>query len=478
MAMQRLSGLDAAFLALETDRSTGHVGGLSIFDPATAPEPLSLERILRLYAERVPLVPVMRRRLARLPMGVDQPFWVDDPDFDLTYHVREAALPRPGTQAQLTEFVARLHERPLDQDRPLWESYFITGLEHGQVASYLKIHHAAMDGVSGNDVLAALMDLSPEGRDLDPPAPWAPEAFPTSWRLGARAVQDLARRPVDAVRIATDTARALPALVPVVGPWLGRALGRSAPDGELIETTGGRLPPVTLLNQTITPHRRIGFASVPLEEVKDVKNAFGVTVNDVIMSLCAGVIRRWLLARAALPEQPLVAMVPVSIRGTGPDGSLGNKVSAMLAALPTHEADPVARLHVSHEATLHAKGQQAVIPQGLVDEITDFAPPALMMRAFRAIFGTHIMNRAPAFNVVISNVPGPNVPIYFAGAKMLAHYPVSIVTDGLALNITVISYLGQLHFGLVADRTVVPDVDLMAAHLRDELDLLLAAAAG
>lgn len=475
--MQRLSGLDAAFLALETERSTGHVGGLSIFDPSTAPEPLDLDRILRVYAERVPLVPVMRRRLARLPWGVDQPFWVDDPDFDLTYHVREAALPTPGTLAQLTEFVARVHERPLDQDRPLWEAYFITGLEHGRVASYIKIHHAAMDGVSGNDVLAALMDLSPEGRDLPPPAPWTPAPVPGSWRLGARAAQDLVRRPVEAARLAADVARSAPALVPVVGPWLGRALGRRPSGGEQPLDSAGLLPPATLLNQTITPHRRIGVGSLSLAEIKSVKNAFGVTVNDVVMSLCAGVIRSWLLDRGALPDQPLVAMVPVSIRDAGPDGSMGNKVSAMLASLPTHLADPVARLQVSHRATQHAKGQQAALPQGLVDEITDFAPPALMTRAFRAIFGTHIMNRVPAFNVVISNVPGPPVPIYLAGAMMLAHYPVSIVTDGLALNITVVSYLDELHFGLLADRTVVPDVAEMTAHLRDELDLLLAAAA-
>lgn len=477
---QRLSGLDAAFLALETDRSTGHVGGLSILDPSTAPEPLDLARVRAVYAERIPLISVLRRRLVRLPMGLDQPFWVDDPDFDLAYHVRESALPKPGSQAQLSELIARLHQRPLDLTRPLWEAYFITGLEGGRVASYIKVHHAAMDGVSGNDLIAALMDLEPTGRAMPAPEPWQPPPLPGRWRITRRVAVDLARRPVEAAKLAADTARALPGAVPLVGSTLGpavnRVLGRGTDDGELIDVAAGRAP-VTPFNVDITPHRRLGLVSLDLADVKAVKNAFGVTVNDVVMAVSAGALRRWLLERDALPEQALVAMVPISIRtGSSEGGDLGNKVSAMLAQLPTHLADPVDRLTVSHLATKQAKAQQAFIPQGLVDDVADFAPPAFVNRASRAIFGLHVLNRTPAFNVVISNVPGPQVPIYFAGAMMLAHYPVSIVTDGLALNITVISYLGSLHFGLLADRTAVPDVDAMAATFRDELALLVEAA--
>ncbi len=487
---RRLSGLDAAFLALETERSTGHVGGLSIIDPATAAEPLDLDRMLRLYAERVPLVPVLRRRLVRLPFGIDQPYWVDDPGFDLTYHVRESALPSPGDDDQLRELVARLHERPLDLDRPLWESHLITGLRGGLVASYIKIHHAAMDGVAGNDLIGALMDLSPEGRDLPPAEAWRPRPLPGPWRLTGRAAADVARRPVEAARIAADVARAVPVALPLVGPavapLVSRVLGRGTPDGELLEATAGRAP-VTPFNVDITPHRLLGLSGLSLDDVKTVKNAFGVSVNDVVMAVSAGALRAWLLERDALPEHPLVAMVPVSIRTgpirTGRDGAgggreLGNKVSAMLAQLPTHLADPVERLHVSHEATQHAKEQQAFIPQGLVDEVSDFAPPALMNRAFRAVFGWHVLNRVPAFNVVVSNVPGPPIPIYLAGAQVLAHYPLSIVTDGLALNITVLSYLGRLHVGLVADRRAVPDVQALADRLPAELDVLLAAARG
>lgn len=478
---RRLSGLDAAFLALETERSTGHVGGLSILDPSTAREPLDLDRVLRLYAERVALVPVLRRRLVHLPLGVDQPYWVDDPDFDLTYHVRESALPKPGDDGQLAELVARLHERPLDLSRPLWEAYLITGLRGGRMASYIKIHHAAMDGMAGNDLMAALMDVTPQGRTPPATGPWRPPALPGPWRLVGRAAADLVRRPVEAARIAADVARAVPEVLPWVGPAVApvvnRVLGRETDDG-LLEVAAGRAP-VTPLNVDITPHRRLGLVSLPLDDIARVKRAFDVSLNDVVMAVSAGVLRGWLLEREALPEHPLVAMVPVSIRtGAADGGELGNKVSAMLAQVPTHLADPVARLRVAHEATQHAKSQRAFLPQALVDEVSDFSPPALTHRAFRAVFAWHVLNRVPAFNVVISNVPGPRVPIYFAGAQLLAHYPVSIITDGLALNITVLSYLDQLHVGLLADRRAVPDVDVMAARMREELAALVAAAGG
>jgi WS/DGAT/MGAT family acyltransferase len=474
--MRRLSGLDSAFLALETAHSTGHVGGLSILDPSTAARSLDLARLQELYAERLPLVPVLRQRLVGLPLGIDQPCWADDPAFDLSYHLREIALPAPGDDRLLAEQVARLHERPLDRSRPLWETYLITGLRDARVGLYIKVHHAAFDGVSGTDLLTVLMDLSPEGRDLPPAPPWQPEALPGQVRLGLRAARGVVHRPVDAVRIVADTARALPRLGPALAPWLGRSLQATSPDGELIDTTAGRAP-ATPLNRTITPHRRFSTASLSLDDVKTVKNAFGVTVNDVVMALSAGVLRTWLDDRGALPAHPLVAMVPVSIRDESATNSAGNKVSAMLAQVPTHLADPIARLHLCHEATLHAKGQQAFIPQGLIDEITDFAPPALTSRIARMIFGSHLLNRLPAFNVVISNIPGPPVPVYLAGARLLAHYPLSVVTDGLALNITVISYLGQMHFGLVADRAAVPDVDAMAEQLHAELAVLLEAAA-
>jgi WS/DGAT/MGAT family acyltransferase len=473
--MQQLTGLDASFLALETATMTGHVGGLSVLDPSGAPEPLTLARLTEVLARRITLVPVLRRKLLNVPLGLDQPYWVDDPDFDIEYHVRELALPRPGSDAQLTEQVSRLHARPLDRGRPLWEVYLITGLADERAAVYTKIHHAAIDGASGTELLTVLLDLSPSGRELPPVQPFRPERPPLWPELAARAVARLAWRPVQTVRMTNELLRVLPTLAPVVSTMVGGMLGLNRGDGEVITTVPGRAP-ATPFNKQITPHRRFAFRSVDLGTVKMVKHAFGVSVNDVVMAMSAGALRRWLSDHDALPSQPLIAMIPVSVRDPASKGALGNKVSAMLAELPTNVRDPGRRLDIVHAATKTAKAQQAAIPQGLVDEISDFAPPALTARAARVVFATGLLHRLPPFNLTISNVPGPNVPAYLCGARLIAHYPVSVVADGQGLNITLVGYLGQLHFGLVACRELIPDIDVLAGYLVDELALLVEAA--
>jgi diacylglycerol O-acyltransferase len=473
--MQQLTGMDASFLALETANTTGHVGGLSVLDPSTASEPLTLARLTEVMAERLPLVPVLRRKLLNVPLGLDQPYWIDDADFDIEYHVRELALPRPGSAAQLTEQVSRLHARPLDRSRPLWELYLITGLARDRAAVYSKIHHAAVDGVSGTELLTVLFDLTPAGRELPAAEPFQPERPPPLPVLAARAAIRLAWRPVQTVRITNELVRLLPTLAPAAGTLVGEILGLNRGDGSVIATRPGRAP-ATPFNRAITPHRRFAFRSVDLDTVKTVKKAFGVSVNDVVMAMCAGALRRWLVDHDALPGQPLVAMIPVSVRDPASQGALGNRVSAMLAPLPTNVTDPGLRLQIVHSATQAAKAQQAEIPQGLVDQISDFAVPALTARAARVVFATGLLHRLPPFNVTISNVPGPNVPVYMCGAGLVAHYPVSVVTDGQGLNITLVGYLGQLHFGLVSSRELIPDIDKLAGYLPDELALLAEAA--
>lgn len=476
--MRRLSGLDAAFLALETPTSTGHVGGLSIVEARTATEPLTLARLTRLMESRISSVPVLRQRLMTVPFGMDQPVWIDDVHFDIGYHLRELGLPKPGSDEQLAEQVARIHARPLDRARPLWETYLISGLKGGRAAVYTKVHHAAIDGVSGAELLMMLFDLVPQARTAEQPTPFDPRPEPSRSVLGAKALARLAWRPVEVTRLATRTIRAIPSMAPAAGPVLAGmlGLGRGADaDGQVLASHAPLVAPQTPFNVAISPHRRFAFGSVSLADVKLVKNAFGVSVNDVVMAICAGAARSWLIAHEALPEGPLVAMVPVSIRAGSSDFE-GNKVSAMLAALPTNVEDPVERLGVSRQATAAAKSQQAFIPQGLVDDVTDFAPPAFMARAARVAFASKVLHRLPAFNVVISNIPGPNVPVYLAGAKLLAHYPVSVVTDGVAFNITLIGYLDQLHFGLIAAREVMPDLDDVMADLEGELALLVQAA--
>jgi WS/DGAT/MGAT family acyltransferase len=473
--MQQLTGMDASFLALETANTTGHVGGLSVLDPSTASEPLTLARLTEVMAERLPLVPVLRRKLLNVPLGLDQPYWIDDADFDIEYHVREIALPRPGSDAQLTEQVSRLHARPLDRSRPLWELYLITGLARDRAAVYSKIHHAAVDGVSGTELLTVLFDLTPAGREAPAAEPFQPERPPPLPLLAAMAAMRLAWRPVQTVRITNELVRLLPTLAPAASTLVGEMLGLNRGDGSVIATRPGRAP-VTPFNRAITPHRRFAFRSVDLDTVKAVKKSFGVSVNDVVMAICAGALRRWLIDHDALPGQPLVAMIPVSVRDPASQGALGNRVSAMLAPLPTNVTDPDLRLQIVHSATQAAKAQQAEIPQGLVDQISDFAVPALTARAARVVFATGLLHRVPPFNITISNVPGPNVPVYMCGARLVAHYPVSVVTDGQGLNITLVGYLGQLHFGLVSARELVPDIDKLAGYLPEELALLAGAA--
>jgi diacylglycerol O-acyltransferase / wax synthase len=473
--MQQLTGLDAAFLALETANATGHVGGICVLDPSAAPQPLTLARLTEVFAERLPLVPVLRRKLLNVPFGLDQPYWVDDPDFDIEYHIREIALPRPGSEAQLTEQVSRLHARPLDRSRPLWEIYLITGLAKHRAAVYTKIHHAAIDGASGAELLTVLLDLSPDGRELPPAQPFRPEPPPGPATLALMAGAKLAWRPVQTVRLTNEVVRVLPTLAPTMSTLVGSMLGLGRGDGGVIPSGPVRAP-ATPFNRPITAHRRLALRSVDLATVKTVKNAFGVSVNDVVMAMCAGALRRWLADHQALPDAPLVAMIPVSIRDPASKGTLGNKVSAMLAMLPTHLAEPAERLDVVHAATVQAKAQQAAIPQGLVDQISDFAPPALTARAARVVFATGLLHRLPPFNLCVSNVPGPNVPVYLCGAKLLAHYPVSVITDGQGLNITLVGYLGRLHFGLVGCRELVPDIETLASYLVDELELLVKAA--
>jgi diacylglycerol O-acyltransferase / wax synthase len=473
--MQQLTGLDAAFLALETTNSTGHVGGVCILDPVGAPAPLTLARLTEVLGDRLPLVPVLRRKLLNVPFGLDQPYWVDDPNFDIEYHIREIALPRPGSEAQLTEQVARLHARPLDRSRPLWEIYLITGLARRRAAVYTKIHHSAIDGASGAELLTILLDLAPDGRAVPPRRPFVPARPPGPVTLAALAAAKLAWRPVQTVRVTNELVRVLPTLAPALSTLVGGMLGLNRGDGEVIQTTPGRAP-ATPFNRPITPHRRLALRSVDLDSVKTVKSAFGVSVNDVVMAMCAGALRRWLTDHHALPDSPLIAMIPVSVRDPGSKTAMGNKVSAMLATLPTHVDDAAERVQIVHAATKLAKAQQATIPQGLIDQVSDFAPPALTARAARVVFATGVLHRLPPFNLCISNVPGPNVPVYLCGARLLAHYPVSVITDGQGLNITLVGYLGRLHFGLVSCRELVPDIDVLADYLVDELDALLKAA--
>jgi diacylglycerol O-acyltransferase / wax synthase len=474
--MQQLTGLDAAFLALDSPTAYGHVGSVSILDPPEA-GPLTLEQLTELVESRLQLVPPFRRRLVNVPFGLDQPYWIEDPDFDIEFHVRELALPAPGDDRQLAVQAARLHARPLDRRRPLWETYLIHGLQGGRQGIYVKVHHAAIDGVSGNDLLAALMDISPEPREIDEPDSWRPESEPGVAQLLARSAASLAANPVRAARVSVDIVRSLPAIIgsparprlPLVDRFLSRRnRGVLLPAPALVA-------PATPFNKNIGPHRRWAFASVPLADVKAIKNAAGVTVNDVVMALCAGALRTWLQKHDALPERPLVASVPVSTRTEEQKGTHGNRVSAVITSLPTHLADPAARLAAVHEGMRAAKEQHNALPADLLTDIAEFSMPALANQANRLATRLRLLERVPPFNLIISNVPGPNVDLYLAGARLDGIYPLSAIADGQGLNLTVLGSNGKLNFGALADRDLLPDVDLIIDALKDELATLSAA---
>lgn len=469
--MQQLSGLDASFLALEEIPGVyGHIGSVVVVDPSTYDGTYDLAHLQTMIESRLHLLPPFRRRLVEVPFGLDHPWWIEDPAFDIEYHVREIALPAPGDHEQLAAQAARLHARHLDRRRPLWELYLIHGLEGGRLAIYSKVHHAAIDGVSGNELMAAVLDPSPEGRQMDPPPPHVGEDEPSQLRMVARGLGSLAANPLRAARLGVRLARSVPSLasspirpeLPVVDRLLGR-------DQRAVLPTQRLRAPTTPFNQAVGPHRRWAFGDLPLADVKAIKEAAGCTVNDVVMALCAGGLRRWLEDRGALPDEPLVAAVPVSVRDDSERDDLGNRVSAMIAPLPTHLADPLDRLRAAGGAMVAAKDQHEALPADLLGDVTRFAMPALAGQAARLSSRLRVMERVNPFNLIISNVPGPRVPLYYAGAEMLAFYPLSAVTDGQGLNLTVMSYRDTVSYGFTADRDLVPDLDVLGRHVEDEL---------
>ncbi len=484
--MRQLTSLDAQFLAMETPRQSGHVSGLAILDPRSAPGGrVGLADIQELIAERLPLLPPFRWRLAEVPFGLDYPYWIDDPDFDLDFHVRELALPAPGDNDQLCDQVARIFSRPLDRTRPLWELYLIHGLKGGKVALLTKIHHAVIDGMSGAEIMGLLLDLGPEGPatgDDDPVWKGHAEGMPGQLELLARGVVGIPRYPMRMLR-------ALPSAIPNIedtpfatlpGASVTGAIAKRARrllGGSTVRGAGKFTAPRTSFNGRITPHRRFAFGRLSLDEVKQIKGHYGCTVNDAVVSICAGAVRRWLIEHNELPDEPLVAQVPVSVRSGEEIGTYGNRILLMSAPLLTNLADPVERLRQTHDSLSDMKERHKALPASLLQDANHFIPPAVFARAAQLTFRLSSGNVGrPTWNLVISNVPGPQIPLFCAGARMVANYPVSVITDGMGLNITVMSYLGSLDFGIVADRDQMPDVERLIGWLREEVAALLPAA--
>ena len=487
--MRQLSGLDAAFLNLENATQFGHVSGLSIF---TRPEIAGYDPYaawLEQLEQRLHLLEPLRRRLAEVPLGLDHPFWINDPDFDLQFHVRHTAVPPPGSDEQLANVVSRIVARPLDRRRPLWLSYVIEGLADDRFAVLTVFHHAAVDGASGMELLTLMLDEQPEGTELAQAGePWKPERVPTDLQLLARSTFGLVRKPARAALLTARTAREIgqatrnPALTAAAtqarrslrGPLgtvlnLGRNRGDDRDPPPLLPSVR---PPRTPFNRPIGPHRKLAIGSASLEAVKAIKKARGTTVNDVVLAVCAGGLRTWLERHDALPDDPLVALVPVSIRTGEESDRWTNRVSMLSTVLPTNEPDPTRRLEQVHEAMASSKDIFQALPAERLTDFAEFPPPAVFTRVMRLSARLQLGSRLLPGNIVISNVPGPRRPLYAArGARLEHYYPVSVITEGQGLNITVQSYLDRLDFGLVCDPELVPDVDAM-------LDAILAEADG
>ncbi|HEX7166346.1 MAG TPA: wax ester/triacylglycerol synthase family O-acyltransferase [Acidimicrobiales bacterium] len=464
--MQRLTGLDATFLYLETPNNHMHVAATAVFDPSTVEGGYSFEKVKEMVADRLHLLPPFRRRLVEIPFQLHHPLWIEDPDFDLDFHLRRAALPSPGGEQELAEFAAEIISRPLDRSRPLWEMYMVEGLENGYIATISKVHHAAIDGVSGAELMVNLLDFTPEVAEVDPPEkPWQADRLPTDFELVAWAMASLSRQPIRAVKAARRTAE------------VALSLRRRNREPGVVPPPAPFSSPNTSLNTTITPHRRFAFTQLPLDDVKMVKNKLGGTVNDVVLALCAGALKSYLADRGEQPDKPLVAMVPISVRTEDQKGAMGNRVSSMLTSLATDIDDPVERLHMISEGTTRAKDQDKAIGAETLMDWAEFAAPGLAARAARLYSSMKLADRhRPLFNVTISNVPGPPFPLYSAGARMVAYYPMGPILDGGALNMTVMSYMGTMCFGLVACRETVPHVWSIAHNLRTALDDLIKAA--
>lgn len=484
--MKQLSGVDASFLYMETSTMYGHVSGLSVFERPDVAGWSPYEAFRHQLSQRLPLIAPLRRRVVSVPLQLDHPYWIEDPDFDLDYHLRETAVPPPGDDRRLADLCGRLIGRPLDRSHPLWEAYVIEGLSDDRFAVLTKVHHAAIDGASGVELMGILFDTEPHPADVPVADHRQPEPVPTPVEVLTRAATDLVGRPRKLVRWQIRSVRALGELTRNRGLTGLADLAASVPNPLLprrrsTERDSASLPsglaPPTPFNRAITPHRRLELRSASLSDLKAIKNAVeGVTLNDVVMAVCAGGLRRYLDGLSALPAKPLVAMIPVSIRTGDEEEVWGNRVSAVFASLPTDREDPVERIRRVHDAMEGAKERFSLMPADVLTDASQFSPPAVATRAIRLATRLRIADRMnPPFNLVISNVPGPREPMYLAGARLQHYYPISTIAEGNGLNITVQSYEDTLDFALVSCRELLPDLADLADLVIEEIDTLLVA---
>jgi diacylglycerol O-acyltransferase / wax synthase len=451
--MEHLGALDALFLHLETPETPMHVGSLMLLDRPRGRKG-AFAAIRDHVAGRLHLVPVFNRKLGAMPLGITNPVWLPAGRLDLDYHFRRISLPAPGTQRQLEEAVARLHEGMLDRDRPLWQYTVIEGLAGGEVGLYAKIHHSALDGLGGIAVAQATLDTSPTAATRREKRPGRAPLAPSTARLLAAALRHT-------VAEYGSVLQAIPALAKAAA-----RIGAFALTSPALRARGVALGPRTRLNAAIGAPRAFATARIPLAEAKDVARAFDGKVNDVVLAVCAGALRRHFAGDKAALRKAMIGAMPISLRSPGDAATHANRVTMMFVSLATNVADPVKRMRAIVAASTRAKTLAGGVKDAISAGLPSLGIPWLMAAVTPLYRKAIATDRIPVIaNVTISNVPGPQVPLYLAGAELRAYYPVSIVTHGLALNITILSYDGMLHFGMVACRKAMPDLRKFARHL-------------
>ena len=461
--MDRMSPLDASFLHIENDVSHMHIASVGIFEGPQPPFP----DIMTMVESKLALVPRYRRVVRHVPLELGRPVWVDDPHFNIEYHLRHTALPSPGGEAELRKLVGRVMSQPLDRSKPLWEIWVVQGLEDGHWAVLAKTHHAMVDGVSGTDLLALIMDISPE-----PVAPvtveWSPEPAPSGVQLATQASLELLRSPYEQIQ-AVRSAAAVPRQA--VGHLREVVKGMSAMAG-LVRRT-----PLSSLNGPLGPHRRYGWASTTVVDIKTIRKELGGTFNDVVLAAITNGFRELLVTRGESVDRVVRSLVPVSVRARDArgravgDGTLQNKVSAMFAELPVSITDAADRLRaVSSQMEGLKESKQALAGEALTS-MSGFAPPMLLALGMRV--SSHLAQRN--VNTVTTNVPGPQIPLYVCGRRMLKAFPYVPLAGQIRVGIAIFSYNGEVNFGVTGDYDTTPDLDVLCRGIEDGIKQLLKA---
>jgi WS/DGAT/MGAT family acyltransferase len=458
--MQRMTGIDPMFIYSDTPETPMEIAYACVFDPSSAPDGYEFGRVRALLEERIPTLPSFRRRLMAVPLGLDHPRWVDDPDFDIANHLHRVALPAPGGAEEFSAMVAAVMGRPLIPGQPPWEMHVIEGLARGRVGLIAKVHHSVIDGVAGAQMLAQLLDLSPEGRAVTETCPpWLPARLPSQTRMVTDALPNMVQSPLRLVRAAREVGRtslrlARRALDKASGP-ISIPLG--APD---------------TFERPVCAQRAVSFTELDLAQVRTLKDRYGSTINDVVLAVCSGALRTHLMARGQETGQPLVAIVPVSVRADEHD-DLGNHLSAMFVPLSNDVQMPLERLRTVSEASTSCKGQERAVGFGpMATLLAEAMPPMIAKPVIQLGVRSGILRKLRPGNLMVSNVPGPTFPLYFAGMELCEVYPLGPVVDGVALNVTVQSYRESLFVGINACATAVRDLPSLCEAMVDELALL------